>query len=134
MNVVHSVYKVLGFIAMSLGLLLGVGVFIETIVGMGSVAFRWLAKTFGIHLAQFAIFAGVVAVGTFAHWFKKKNQKWYGVVEVAFGTASAGSISFRMMPGPLFAQWATLAGCAYVITRGLNNISDAKRNDVDSKK
>jgi len=128
MDAIHSVYKVAANIGVAIGILLAVGVFIEAIIGMGSAAFRWLVKTFGIHLAQTAIFLGVVVVGTFAHWFKKKNQKWYGVVEVVFGVASAGSISFRMMPGPLFTQWATLAGCVYVIARGLNNVAEAKRN------
>ena len=130
MGIIHSIYKVIANIGVAIGLLVGIGVFIETIIGMGSVVFKWLVRTFGIHLAQFAIFCGVVAVGAFAHWFKQKNQKWYGVVEVAFGAASAGSVSFRMMPGPLFAQWATLAGCAYVIARGLNNISQAKQSAV----
>jgi len=130
-DAIHSVYRVLANIGVAIGFLLAVGVFIETVIGMGSLVFRWLARIFGIHVAQSAIFLVVIIVGTFAHWFKKKNQKWYGLVEVVFGAASAGSISFRMTPGPpLFTQWATLAGCAYVIARGLNNVSEAKRKLV----
>jgi hypothetical protein len=38
----------------------------------------------------------VILVGIFAHWFKRRNQRWYGIVEVIFGIISAFSVAFAM--------------------------------------
>jgi hypothetical protein len=87
-----------------------------------------LTHTIGLHLAQIVVSAGVIAAGFLGHWFKGRNQWWYGFVEVIFGSASGVVVGFTMFAGqPLLTQWVTLVGCAYVISRGLNNISDSKK-------
>jgi uncharacterized membrane protein YjjB (DUF3815 family) len=65
-------------------------------------------------------------VGFLAHWFKRKNQRIYGRVEMAFGMVPGFAIASAINPErPLLPQCVSLVGCAYVIARGLNNISDA---------
>jgi hypothetical protein len=82
----------------------------------------------GLHGAQFILGVGVLVAGFFAHWFKQKSQKWYGFLEVVFGLCYGFSVAFSIRPGePMFARWATLVGCVYIVARGLNNQSDAKR-------
>jgi hypothetical protein len=94
----------------------------------GSRLFGILTHTIGLHLAQIVVSAGVIAAGFLGHWFKGRNQWWYGFVEVIFGSASGVVVGFTMFAGqPLLTQWVTLVGCAYVISRGLNNISDSKK-------
>jgi hypothetical protein len=113
-------------VAATVGILFAFLIFIETSFTIGSRIFVWLTRMLGLYVVQVGIFFAVVSIGVFAHWFKNKNQKWYGWVEVLFGAASSISISFRITPGQsLFAQWVALAGCVYVIARGLNNIADA---------
>jgi hypothetical protein len=68
----------------------------------------------------------VLALGYVAHWFKRKNQLWYGRVEVIFGLGSALSIAYAAKSGfELSDHWATLAGCIYVVARGQNNQTEA---------
>lgn len=43
------------------------------------------------------------------------------VVEVAFGVESGFTVAFSIDTlSPSVTQWATLIGCAYVLTRGLS--------------
>jgi uncharacterized membrane protein (GlpM family) len=77
--------------------------------------------------AQAIVATVVFGMGVVAHWFKRMNQRWYGMVEVMLGAAAAVNISVRLMPGQtLLSQWEGLIGCAYVVARGLSNCSDAK--------
>jgi hypothetical protein len=93
--------------------------------------FPYYADKFGLHRLQAFIAAGVVGIGLLAHYFKKRNQYLYGLVEIAFGAGSALSISIGMTPGDiLFSRWAALAGCAYVVARGANNLSEAKAKEL----
>lgn len=99
-------------------------------IGPGDdIVFRWLYKFFGLHGTQSAIAVAVLALGGAAYWFKRWNVYWYGVTEVTFGVGSAISISSGMnLNGILFDRWAALAGAAYVIARGLNNISEGRKS------
>ena len=64
--------------------------------------------------------------GYLAHWFKQKNLRIYGRVEMVFGTVSAFAIASAINPErPILPQCVSLVGCAYVVARGLNNISEA---------
>ena len=70
----------------------------------------------------------VLGFGYAAHWFKTKSQYWYGCSEVAMATALALNVARGMNPGePMFSRWAALVGTAYIVARGLSNISDAKK-------
>jgi hypothetical protein len=93
----------------------------------GPALYAITARAISPHLTQLLIGSFVVAVGFAAHWFKGKNQHWYGRIEVLFGIVSAFSIAVSLSADrPWLPQGATLVGCAYVIARGMNNMSDAK--------
>jgi hypothetical protein len=93
---------------------------------------RSVTAVFGLHLTQLLVSVLVIAVGWSAHRFKLRNKLWYGYVEVVFGAGSAiavvsrvnfAAIEFRSLT---LAQYAALVGTAYVVARGLNNITEAK--------
>jgi hypothetical protein len=87
-----------------------------------------VAEVTGLHGAQFLLGIGVLGAGFLAHWFKQQSQGWYGWLEVIFGLCYGFNVAFGIRPGePMFGHWATLIGCVYIIARGLNNQSDAKR-------
>ena len=68
---------------------------------------------------------GVLVIGMGAFLFKKRSRKWYGVVEVAFAWFTAVSITTKMAPGRVdLPTWVGLAGTAYVVSRGLENIEN----------
>jgi len=81
----------------------------------------------GLYGTQFLIGAGIVSLGLFAHWFKGKNQRVYGIIEVLFGSLSAFAIAFSL-PGDQISltEYASLIGSSYVVARGMNNMSEAK--------
>jgi D-alanine-D-alanine ligase-like ATP-grasp enzyme len=84
--------------------------------------------------AQIGAAVVVAGMGYSAYRFKKWKQWWYGLVEIAFGFFSV----FPPLHGlngshDLIARWATLVGCAYVISRGLNNTSEAKAKELEIK-
>ena len=82
----------------------------------------------GIQNTQIIIGVAAIVVGVLAYQFKRRNQKWYGVVEVAVGALSALAVAANISPGKLeLAKWSTLAGSAYVIARGLSNYVDANQ-------
>jgi hypothetical protein len=94
----------------------------------GPPLYSWAARTIGTYLTHLIIGAVVVFLGIAAHWFKGKNQRWYGMVEVLFGSISGFGIALNISPrNSWLTQGAALVGCAYVIARGLNNIADAKK-------
>jgi hypothetical protein len=122
----RAVRRVVGWaeeIAVFIGLFFGLAVFLETLIGMVLASVRWLIHGFGGLGAKIIITAAVLGVGALAHWFKKKNQRAYGFVEVLFGLAAAANIVFsKASPKDLLlAQWAGLVACTYVVARGLNN-------------
>jgi hypothetical protein len=91
-------------------------------------AFEFLIRTFGLHQAQAIVGVLVISAGFAAHRLKRNHQQLYGFVEVCFGATSAISIAAGMSPGQaLFSRWTALAGCTYVVARGLNNMSDASK-------
>jgi uncharacterized membrane protein len=84
--------------------------------------FAWAVRTVGLGLTQLFVALFITALGFGAHYFKRKNQRWYGNVEVVVGFLTALFIAGTLKPGSLdLSKWATLAGAAYVIARGLGN-------------
>ena len=67
----------------------------------------------------------IIGAGTVAHWYKRRNQFRYGLVEIVFGSSSAFAIALGMDSSLDFAKWASLVGAGYVIARGLGNRYDA---------
>lgn len=87
----------------------------------------FLGRILGLYGTRVVIFCVVVGFGISAHVWKRKNQYTYGFGEVLFACMATGYIAFRIVPGQsVLSQWIALMGAAYVIARGLNNISDAK--------
>jgi hypothetical protein len=81
-------------------------------------------------MVRVALAVAIITIGAGAHVFKSRNKLRYGQTEVLFGGASAVKIATGMRPGEsLFSQWVALAGAAYVVARGLNNWSDALKED-----
>jgi hypothetical protein len=88
---------------------------------MGHI-FGWVMQRLGVRFTHILVAVFVTALGTGAYLFKARNQKWYGMVEVGVGFLSALFVAGTLQPNHLdLAKWATLAGSAYVIARGLEN-------------
>lgn len=88
--------------------------------------FSFLIRALGLQIAQLVVAATVVFLGIAAHRFKKWNQQLYGIGEIIFGGTSAIGVASGLSSSQvLFSRWAALAGCAYVVARGLNNVSEA---------
>jgi len=84
--------------------------------------FNWVLTTVGLRATQLLIAFIIVGIGVGAYNFKRKNQKWYGTLEVLVGFFSAVFVAGSMAPHTIdLAKWATLAGSAYVVARGLEN-------------
>jgi uncharacterized membrane protein HdeD (DUF308 family) len=98
----------------------------------GPRLFALTSRLVGPYAAQIGVGVTVIALGVGAHKFKQRKQDWYGMVDVAFGSIGGLSICFTLSPGQtILSQWVGLTGCAYVIARGLNNISEAKKVDME---
>jgi hypothetical protein len=84
---------------------------------------HWLAYVMGWGIFQVLVALIVAALGGLAYWFKSNHQFLYGLVElpVALGTAmiSAGGITSNP---DSFSRIATIAGCVYIVSRGLENM------------
>jgi len=95
--------------------------------------FHFVTGAVGLHSTQFIVAMLVVAAGFGAHRFKQTSKLFYGYSEVAFGVLSAVLVVTRInfvaaeFRSLSLAQYGTLVGCAYVVARGLNNISEAKQ-------
>ena len=96
--------------------------------GRFSGFFLWLDHIMGRQLSGILAALIVFSFGMLAHRFKQESQYWYGVVEVLFGASYAFSTVLSMKAEEaMFARWATLFGCVYVVARGLNNMRDARK-------
>jgi|SRR5882724_10695353 len=109
----------------------GVGAIIGAAIALGPPigrrVFESLENLVGLHPVQVLLCFTVMGAGAYAFWFKRRNQLWYGIVEVMFGSASGVAVAFGITSTKAsLSQWATLVGCAYVIARGLNNCAEAE--------
>jgi hypothetical protein len=87
----------------------------------------WGISTLGLGPTQTLVGIVVTAAGFGAHLFKRKNQVFYGNVEIWVGFLSAVFVAGTLTPGNLEpSKWATLAGAAYVVARGFGNRKDGK--------
>jgi hypothetical protein len=80
----------------------------------------------------------VIGAGWSAALFKRRNQLWYGYVEVFFGVMSAIAIVSRTNFAAVefatlsLAQFGGLVGCVYVVARGLANIRESKDSHLNT--
>jgi hypothetical protein len=78
--------------------------------------------------SQVFVAAMTLGLGILAFSFKKKSQVNYGWFEVFFGIASAFRLSRGLLvQEAMLAQWASLVGAVYVVSRGINNIVDGEK-------
>ena len=106
---------------------LGVALIIEGIDAFGLNLYQKSSEALGKHITQTTIATLVCLAGFGAHWAKKINQLRYGIVEIVFGIFSAYAIAWNLPPNELdFARLASLLGAAYVIVRGISNVSEAR--------
>ena len=64
--------------------------------------FKFVSGTIGDQYTQLLIGCLVVTIGTAAFWFKKRNQRWYGFVEILVGSGQSRCLpqAVRTIPAP----------------------------------
>lgn len=101
----------------------------DQIIRLVNAFLDWAIRAIGLGPTQFFISVLIIALGFVAHYFKKKNQKVYGNVEIIVGGLTALVVAGTLRRGNQdLSKWATLAGAAYVIARGLGNRDDAMKD------
>jgi hypothetical protein len=91
--------------------------------------FERVLNYLGLELTQFAIAVLIIGLGFAASWYKRKNKKWYGNIEIFVGMSSALVVARSLGPNAFdLAKWSTLAGCSYVIARGLGDHKEGMRD------
>jgi hypothetical protein len=92
-------------------------------MGHGEQLFHQSINEFGLHVTQILVSIAIVGIGVAAHFFKRWHQGLYGLVEMVFAAAAVFGVARTLTPQTLLlAQWATLAGFAYVVSRGWGDI------------
>jgi hypothetical protein len=92
-------------------------------MGHGEQLFHASINEFGLHVTQILVSIAIVGIGVAAHFFKRWHQGLYGLVEMVFAAAAVFGVARTLTPQTLLlAQWATLAGFAYVVSRGWGDI------------
>jgi hypothetical protein len=98
------------------------GYWSDRIIQMLNWFLNGVIRAIGLRLTQVFVALIVMVLGFGAHHFKKRNQVWYGNVEILVGLLTAWVVAGTLKPGNLeLSKWVTLAGSAYVIGRGIGN-------------
>jgi hypothetical protein len=92
--------------------------------------------SFKLYVEQGAVVLAVIVVGVLAFEFRERARYEYGFTELVVASFTALQIAIRTPFGhELLGQWTSLAGCVYVIVRGMANMSDAnKEKNTDEAK
>jgi hypothetical protein len=84
--------------------------------------------SFKLYVEQGAVVLAVIVVGVLAFEFRERARYEYGFTELVVASFTALQIAIRTPFGhELLGQWTALAGCVYVIVRGMANMSDANK-------
>jgi hypothetical protein len=75
----------------------------------------------GLHSTQVIVAIAAFALAILAHYENRRHQFRFGVIEMAFGIATAVAV-FGL--GATITPLAIFGGCVYVVCRGLNNVCD----------
>lgn len=67
-------------------------------------------------------------LGSLASYWKRHAQASYGISEVAFGLAFAFNVLLNIASHFDFSRIFAVGSAVYVIARGLNNLSDARKD------
>ena len=82
----------------------------------------------GLQTTQLLLSAVIMGLGGLAYVFKQKDQRMYGIIEIIFAGAASVITSRQVrLGGDLASPIASLVGCVYIVSRGLNNYSDGLR-------
>jgi TRAP-type uncharacterized transport system fused permease subunit len=88
--------------------------------------YGYILSSIDTYQTKLTIFGVVVALGFGAYRFKKFSQFWYGTIEIIFGGLYAfNTIAEMHNRDGLFAKWAVLVGCVYILARGFSNVKDS---------
>ena len=97
-------------------------------MGHGEQVFHASINEFGLHVTQILVSVIIIGLGVTAHFFKRWHQGLYGLVEMIFAAAAVFGVARTLTAQKLLlAQWATLAGFAYVVARGWGNVWDYRQ-------
>jgi hypothetical protein len=89
----------------------------------GEQIFHASVNEFGLHATQILVSIAIIGIGVAAHFFKRWNLGLFGLVEMLFAAAAVFGVARTLTPQKLLlAQWATMAGFAYVVSRGCGNV------------
>lgn len=121
-----TILRIVALYFLAVSLVISVLMFL--VIRYGLQVFQAFVKAVGMQPAQ-----GILAVGTIGFAFgvfefKRKHLWWYAIVETAFGFVSVFTVSIRIHPASWsLVQLISLAGCVYIIVRGLGNFVEARR-------
>jgi hypothetical protein len=95
-----------------------------TLLGGTVVAVNWFLYRLPGKYSNWLSLA-VLPIGYSVHYFKRRNLRLYGTIEVIVGVATALGSTVRGTLQPT--QGLAIIGAIYVVGRGFNNISEAKQ-------
>jgi len=103
-------------------------------MGHGEQVFHASINEFGLHVTQILVSIAVIGIGVAAHFFKRWNQGLYGLVEMVFAATAVFGVARTLTPQKLLlAQWATLGGFAYVVSRGWSDVWEYRQTMQPNK-
>jgi hypothetical protein len=81
------------------------------------------------HSGTVALVLAMVALilGALASYWKQRGQRSYGMAEVAFGALLSYNAVLHLSPNFEFSKLFAIGTAIYVIARGFNNLSDARK-------
>lgn len=97
-------------------------------VRYGRQIFEAFTKAVGIQPAQGILAVATIGFAVGAFEFKRRYLWWYAIIETAFGVVAVFTVSKGIHPASWsLVQLVSLAGCVYIIVRGLGNFAEARR-------
>lgn len=113
--------------------LAGLSALANTFLGPDRVSQIFLGLL-GLYGLRIVVGIGVVLFGFWAWQFKQTDVFAYGVAEVLFAGLSGAYVAAGLTPGDIvLSQWTTLIASAYVVARGVGNISDGMKQHREGK-
>ena len=97
----------------------------------GRQIFYAFTRAVGVQPAQGVLAVATIGFAVGAFEFKRRHLWWYATIETAFGVVAVFTVSKGIHPASWsLVQLVSLAGCVYVIVRGLGNFAEARRRKL----
>ena len=93
----------------------------------GDAILKWFVNELGIPKIQYIVGFLVLALGIGAYQYKKKYQRFYGLIEMVFGCVTGVLATKHVDLDKVFPTLATLGGCVYVVARGSINFAEGPK-------